>query len=37
MCYLFQVVVTILASRNFYEVLQVQPKASKTEVRQAYR
>ena len=35
--YLFQVVVTILASRNFYEVLQVQPKASKAEVRQAYR
>jgi len=34
---MFQVVVTILASRNFYEVLQVEPKASKAEVRQAYR
>ena len=35
--FLYQVVVTILASRNFYEVLQVEPKASKAEVRQAYR
>lgn len=32
-----EVVVTILASRNYYEVLQVEPSASKAEVRQAYR
>ena len=35
--YAHKVVDTILASQNFYEVLQVPPKASKAEIRQSYR